>query len=513
MKKNVSEFLEFRYEKLKLLKRSERGEVWLASTRQSGDLVILKRVAATGLPYDVIRASDFTLPAKVLYCAADESETVIVEEFIQGETLLARLERRQFLSEEEARAILLQMCDGLAELHAQNIIHRDIKPSNMILQGDRVRLIDFDAARIFKDGKEEDTNLLGTKGYAPPEQFGYGQTDQRSDIYALGVTIKVLLGDNGSARLKKILDKCTDRDQDDRYQNVDELKDALTTDEFDDSETELSAGDSRKALFFLATRVLWFIVRQYLNTRLIVLTAGIFLLASSSTLDRAENPSEEVVTQAETSSEEKPPPAQVDAVKFPYVAAPSIEQPAVDLPPPSTLNLPPAKKFSLPAQDDAIKFPEITLPPTEPNPLELKPAPAPQPLPTPPTPSGQLKTALYMNGALFDQFEYLHESIKMSRDQWRRTQARLHITNDTGTVWKNPTIKFTLGQNWGEGTVKETRTAASLAPGESTDFVIPFELLNVSERENTSTYIQIWLSGDESKMDEHYWGAWFDMTD
>ena len=236
--------------------------------------------------------------------------------------MLARLERRNFLSEEEARAILLQMCDGLAELHAQNIIHRDIKPSNMILQGDKIRLIDFDAARIFKAGKEEDTNLLGTKGYAPPEQFGYGQTDQRSDIYALGVTIKILLGENDNERLKKILDKCTDRDQDDRYQNVDELKRALMTDELDDSETELSAGDSRKALIFLATKVLWFIVRRYLNARLIVLTTGIFLLASSSTLDRAENFSEEVDMQAETSSEEKTPPAQVDDVKFPDIAAP-----------------------------------------------------------------------------------------------------------------------------------------------------------------------------------------------
>ena len=83
------------------------------------------------------------------------------------------------------------MCDGLKELHEQKIIHRDIKPSNMILQADgRIRLIDFDAARIFKDNKATDTELLGTKDYAPPEQYGFGQTDPRSDIYSLGVTIK-----------------------------------------------------------------------------------------------------------------------------------------------------------------------------------------------------------------------------------------------------------------------------------------------------------------------------------
>ena len=82
MKKNVAEFLEFRFEKLKLLKRSERGEVWLASSRQSGELVIIKRVALTSLPYDLIKKFSFALPPKVYFCVEDESETVIAEEFI-----------------------------------------------------------------------------------------------------------------------------------------------------------------------------------------------------------------------------------------------------------------------------------------------------------------------------------------------------------------------------------------------------------------------------------------------
>ena len=123
------------------------------------------------------------------------------------------------------------MCDGLKELHEHNIIHRDIKPSNLILQSGKIRLIDFDAARIFKEGKAEDTKLLGTKGYAPPEQYGSGQTDQRSDIYSLGVTMKNLLGSNCKGHLKKILDKCTAYDPKNRFQNVDELKTALTLQE------------------------------------------------------------------------------------------------------------------------------------------------------------------------------------------------------------------------------------------------------------------------------------------
>ena len=481
MKKNVAEFLEFRYEKLKMLKRSERGEVWLASTRQGGELVIIKRVAATGLPYDAIKNSEFTLSAKILYCAEDEAETVVVEEFIQGENLLERLERKNFLSESEARMILLQMCDGLAELHAQKIIHRDIKPSNMILQGDKIRLIDFDAARIFKDDKDEDTGRLGTKGYAPPEQFGSGQTDPRSDIYALGVTMKKLLGLNCGERLKEILDRCTEFDPAHRFQNVDELKDALTAEEFDEPETESTPGESRRVLVSLSIKLLWFMIRGKLHAGLILLTIAIFFLATAPALNSNENFSEEIIPQAEESPEEKiSPPAQVEAVKFPEIVMPSIKQNAVEMPQSSaTINLPPVEKFSLPAPKKS---------------------------------SGLLKTAFYLNGALFDQFAHMNENIKISRYEWRRTQARLQITNDTDDIWRNPTIKFILSQQTGDK-VEETKSLPALAVDASAEFVIPFDLLALSERENTSAYIQLWLNGDESKMDEHYWCVWFDLTD
>lgn len=296
MKENVAEFLQFRYEKLKLLKRSERGEVWLAQTRQSGELVIIKRVEAVGLPYDLIKKFQFTLPAKIFYCAQDEQDTVIVEEFIQGEHL-------HKLSEPQAWEILLQMCDGLKELHEQKIIHRDIKPSNLILQGERIRLIDFDAARIYKDGKDEDTHLLGTKGYAPPEQYGQGQTDSRSDIYSLGVTMKELLGSNCSDRLKDILDKCTAYDLNDRFQDVDELKDALTIEDLD--EPDSTEQEPRKLdLYFLVARLLLFVIRREFHTPLIVLMIVIVLLAASQTLNRGEN-FQEVQTESATIEEFK----------------------------------------------------------------------------------------------------------------------------------------------------------------------------------------------------------------
>ena len=117
-----------------------------------------------------------------------------------------------------------------------------------------------------------------------------------------------------------------------------------------------------------------------------------------------------------------------------------------------------------------------------------------------------------MNGTAFNQFDYISEHIQITRGEWLQNQVRLHIINDTGKLWPNPKIKFILGQNLGDK-VTDTKTLPTLAPGESADFVIPFNLLSISERPNTGAYFQIWLDGDESKMDEHYWSTWFDIVD
>ena len=228
MKGNVEAYLKFRYEKIRLLKQNSKSEVWLALNKSTNQPVIIKIVNSAGLPYAALKENSHPLLAKIFYCAESETDTVVVEEFIAGETLTEKT-----LTDSEARQILLQLCDGLKFLHAQGIIHRDIKPSNLILQsGGIIRLIDFDAARIFKFGQVEDTKYLGTKGYAPPEQFGFGQTDARSDIYSLGKTFFELTGENCSVQLKKILSKCVEVDPKNRYQNVDELKAALTSKKF-----------------------------------------------------------------------------------------------------------------------------------------------------------------------------------------------------------------------------------------------------------------------------------------
>ena len=227
MDAKISAYFEEAFQRIRLLKSGDKGEVWLAS-EQSGRLVVLKRIALTELPYRLLKGKDYPLIPRILHCVEDDGETVVVEEYVQGESLLDRIGRKAYLSEHEAESVLLQLCEGLVPIHEQGIIHRDIKPSNLILQsGCIIRLIDFDAARTFKEHSSEDTVYLGTKGYAPPEQFGYGQTDARSDIYSIGVTMRKSLPEEYSGYLIKILAKCMEIDPSRRYRDVQELRRAV----------------------------------------------------------------------------------------------------------------------------------------------------------------------------------------------------------------------------------------------------------------------------------------------
>lgn len=121
----------------------------------------------------------------------------LVMEFINGRTLQQILdEAQQPLPESLVAYWADQLCDVLAYLHSQTpkIIFRDLKPGNIMVTADnQVKLIDFGIVRFFKPGKMKDTMALGTEGYAAPEQHGTGQTDERSDVYALGATLFHLL--------------------------------------------------------------------------------------------------------------------------------------------------------------------------------------------------------------------------------------------------------------------------------------------------------------------------------
>lgn len=187
----------------------------------------------------------------------DNDTFLIVMDYIEGNPLSKALEEYGAQPQEMVIEWAKQLCDVLGYLHSQSppIIYRDMKPANVMLKPDgNITLIDFGTAREFKEKNLADTTCLGTVGYAAPEQFGgMGQTDARTDIYCLGATLYHLVtGMNPceppyeirpirqinpalSGGLERIIQKCTQRNPEDRYQSCAELMYALEHyDEIDD---------------------------------------------------------------------------------------------------------------------------------------------------------------------------------------------------------------------------------------------------------------------------------------
>ncbi len=229
MKSQIEQYISEEYLTIKTLKKTPRSVVILA-TDSNGLPVVVKKIRAVGLPYKKLQELNIPLLPQIFFVAEKDEFTYVVEEFVSGKNLGEELAAGITFDPDSARRIMLGLLEGMAKFHGAGIVHRDIKPSNIILQNaDNVRLIDFDAARQLHEENAPDTERLGTMGYAPPEQYGFGQkqTDARSDIFALGVTIKEILKENCPQNFKKILDKCTALNPDDRYSSAEELRAAI----------------------------------------------------------------------------------------------------------------------------------------------------------------------------------------------------------------------------------------------------------------------------------------------
>lgn len=120
-------------------------------------------------------------------------EFVAVCSWVEGTPLTQLMEERGALSPVEAATLVGELAEALAWLHVRGIVHRDVSPSNVVMAADGAHLIDFGIARLRSDGATHDTTLLGTWGFAAPEQFGFAQTDARSDVFALGRLLAYLL--------------------------------------------------------------------------------------------------------------------------------------------------------------------------------------------------------------------------------------------------------------------------------------------------------------------------------
>lgn len=157
----------------------------------------------------------------------------LLRTYIEGKNLEEYVAEDPYLRPERQLEILEEICQAVARLHAMDpvILHRDMKPQNLILDaGGHVHLIDFETAREYDGTKKKDTVFFGTEGSAAPEQYGYAQTDMRTDVFGIGKIAEYLYEEYQvgydpltEKRMQRIIKKATAFDPADRYQNVQAL--------------------------------------------------------------------------------------------------------------------------------------------------------------------------------------------------------------------------------------------------------------------------------------------------
>lgn len=258
----IGTLIDGKYEILKMIGKGGMSKVYLAMDQNLNKQWAVKEIVKEGrnknneviiqsalAEANMMKRLDHPCLPRIVDIIERVDVIYVVMDYIEGEPLNKILEKSGPQPQELVIEWAKDLCDVLDYLHSQNppIIYRDMKPANIMLQPNgTIKLIDFGIAREYKEHNIQDTVSLGTKGYAAPEQFGgKGQTDRRTDIYGLGVTLYHLVtGKNPceppyeiypirywdarlSAGLESIVVKCTQLNPDDRYDSCAELFYAL----------------------------------------------------------------------------------------------------------------------------------------------------------------------------------------------------------------------------------------------------------------------------------------------
>lgn len=229
------------YEMIKCLKDGDFVKVYLLYDRKCGRKLLLKcsEKEKGSLENEAEILSQLKgegIPA-LFRCFDYENCIFLFREYVEGQTLKEYMDGKGKFSEEQAAEIGIKLCNILSYLHSRRppVIHRDIKAENIVITNDkRIYIIDFGTARDYSPMSSQDTHIMGTPATAPPEQFGFGQTDERSDVYSLGVLLHQLVTGEvnlkkGSVpgRINKVIKRCTDFSPDARYKGAADLNKAL----------------------------------------------------------------------------------------------------------------------------------------------------------------------------------------------------------------------------------------------------------------------------------------------
>ncbi len=220
------------YTVFRVMKSSSHSSVQIVRHKHSGKKYVFRQFLGSAEVYRALLSVSCPYLPTVYEACESNGHVAVLEEYIVGDTLSFLLQNG-VLSVPDARTIIMQLCQALYVLHSFGCIHRDIKPENIIVRGDQAILIDFNASRTYKNEHNQDTRVLGTTGYAAPEQYGISQCDARVDIFSLGVVLNLMLcGQHpsrilASGRMGPIVKKCTMTNPKHRYQSVLALMNAL----------------------------------------------------------------------------------------------------------------------------------------------------------------------------------------------------------------------------------------------------------------------------------------------
>ena len=256
MAKIGNEIIDSKYEILKLLNTGGMNSaIYLALDKKLNRQWAIKKVRKSSsqttsmlmAEASIMKNLDHPMLPRIVGIEEDPKFFYIIMDFVQGENLKTVVTSSGPQAQDTVVSWGVKLCDVLTYLHGKGIVYRDMKPANIMLSPDgNIKLIDFGIAREYKENASEDTTALGTEGYAAPEQYeGKGQTDARTDVYGMGITLFQLLtgvnpssyqenifsirlqNPNLSSGLDKIILNCTNKDPKKRYQSTEELKKAL----------------------------------------------------------------------------------------------------------------------------------------------------------------------------------------------------------------------------------------------------------------------------------------------
>ena len=221
---------------------NEEHKVYLVQSALSGNIYVQKILDVYNIRvYEYLYRNPVAGIPRIINYYEDSNQLIVIEEYISGTSLQEKIDNSD-LSVSDIRSYMIMLCNILEALHS-NII---------ITSYNYAMLLDFNAAKQFSGQHESDTVLIGTPGYAAPEQYGFGSSSPKTDIYSLGVVLREMLGSITPVpdiapilhRLNLIAERCTQMTPAARYQSVAELKNAVSQSYYPAQHSTSAAGNS-----------------------------------------------------------------------------------------------------------------------------------------------------------------------------------------------------------------------------------------------------------------------------